>query len=627
MSSRRRPALNDRYAHPEGIGRSVRALDRRGTIKPDALKRSAQAVISYKSENYDLTGPAVGRLSASEGFLRAYVQHGGANPVVCLSNTRTDIKAFKQYVAQHGPAGVRGEGMLPTEMSKLADTGTLYVPGPSFARLAWLRRGLGQRSFSLCGINHTLSQAEAIEAVGQLLIAPMQEWDALVCTSAVSQQVVRRILDEYSGYLAQLTGVALKARPQLPLIPLGVDCMELTPAEGDAAARAQQRARLGIPQDEIVLLYFGRLNHVEKASPVSMYLAAESAALRTGKRIRMLQVGQFPSVQVEQRFRRAAAVLSPHVRHQFLDGRAPENRRVWFAADIFISLSDNVQESFGLTPIEAMAAGLPVVVSDWNGYRESVRDGVDGFRIPTLMPPPGMGEILAFIYAAGYAPYDTMVGAAAQVTAVHPMAAAQALVKLIEDSDLRRRMGSAGRERAREIYHWPVIMRAYQRLWSELADLRFSALEAVPPAKVFAACPLAMDPFALFREYPTQFLSPATRIELAPGVNHVIAQRMRRLAVAAPIGSILLDDDGIAQLVRHLKRGTATVRELIRSFSAPQRRPAFYTVSWLCKTGLVRWKERNTSGCRSWRTGLVLDRLACTSSSDVLSIPYIPYTE
>ena len=26
-----------------------------------------------------------------------------------------------------------------------------------------------------------------------------------------------------------------------------------------------------------------------------------------------------------------------------------------------------------------MAAGLPLVVSDWSGYRDLVRDGVDGF--------------------------------------------------------------------------------------------------------------------------------------------------------------------------------------------------------------------------------------------------------
>ena len=33
-----------------------------------------------------------------------------------------------------------------------------------------------------------------------------------------------------------------------------------------------------------------------------------------------------------------------------------------------------------------MAAGVPVVVSDWDGYRYTVNDGVEGFRVPTLSP-------------------------------------------------------------------------------------------------------------------------------------------------------------------------------------------------------------------------------------------------
>jgi glycogen synthase len=54
-------------------------------------------------------------------------------------------------------------------------------------------------------------------------------------------------------------------------------------------------------------------------------------------------------------------------------------------------MSDNIQETFGLTPLEAMAAGLPVIVGDWDGYKDTVRDGVDGFRIPSLMPPAPLG--------------------------------------------------------------------------------------------------------------------------------------------------------------------------------------------------------------------------------------------
>ena len=55
------------------------------------------------------------------------------------------------------------------------------------------------------------------------------------------------------------------------------------------------------------------------------------------------------------------------------------------AADIFVSLADNIQETFGLSVIEAMASSLPLVVSDWNGYKDLVNHGFNGFRIPTEM--------------------------------------------------------------------------------------------------------------------------------------------------------------------------------------------------------------------------------------------------
>ncbi len=557
---------------------------------PAAAPRPAQAVITYISQNYDISGALVGRQSASEGFLRAYVRHGGADPFVCFSTAVPEIEGFKTYVAQHAPAGTRAEGFLPTEMMRVAATGTLYRPGPDLSYFAWLRRGLGQRSFSIVGVNHTLSDEPAMNSVGRLLLGPVQSWDALVCTSAASKAAIQRLLDEYSAYIAQLTGVELKPRPQMPLIPLGVDCDALTPPEGDAAARAAQRARLGIADDEIVLLYLGRFNHVEKANPITMYLAAQQAAQATGRKIRLLEVGWFPTPEMEQGFRQLAGALSPNVQHHYLDGRLPENRRAWFAGDIFISLSDNVQESFGLTPIEAMAAGLPVIVSDWDGYRDSVRDGVDGFRIPTIAPPPGMGEALAFIYAAGYGGHDVMCGAASQSTAVHPGIAAGAIAKLIGDENLRRTMGTAGRARARELYDWPVIVRAYQALWAELAERRKTAPEVVPPVQGRATRPLAMDPFSLFREFPTRFLLPAVKLTLSPGVDAALVQGMMKLPIATPLRLFLLDDAGLARLIARLEHGPATVQELLDLFAPTQRQPVWYAIGWLAKTGMAQWE-------------------------------------
>ncbi len=43
---------------------------------------------------------------------------------------------------------------------------------------------------------------------------------------------------------------------------------------------------------------------------------------------------------------------------------------------------DNIQETFGLAPLEGMAAGLPLLVSDWDGMKDTVSPDV-GFRVKT----------------------------------------------------------------------------------------------------------------------------------------------------------------------------------------------------------------------------------------------------
>src|SRR5262249_57736317 len=115
-------------------------------------------------------------------------------------------------------------------------------------------------------------------------------------------------------------------------------------------------------------------------------------------------------------------------------------RGAYAAADIFMSLADNIQETFGLTPVEAMAAGLPVIVSDWNGYRDTVRHGAEGFLIPTIAPPPGSGVVLAQRYAAGSVDYDHFIGKAAQFVALDQGACLASELQAIKDGGRRRQL-------------------------------------------------------------------------------------------------------------------------------------------------------------------------------------------
>jgi len=81
------------------------------------------------------------------------------------------------------------------------------------------------------------------------------------------------------------------------------------------------------------------------------------------------------------------------------------------------------REGFGVACLEAMAHGRPVVASSVGGLRDLVVDGETGLLVP---------------------PRD-------------PAALRRALEQLLGDADLRRRLGTAGRERARARFSWDAV--------------------------------------------------------------------------------------------------------------------------------------------------------------------------
>ena len=64
-------------------------------------------------------------------------------------------------------------------------------------------------------------------------------------------------------------------------------------------------------------------------------------------------------------------------------GRIPNNEVAEFLAhtDVYAALSRSDSESFGVAVVEAMSCGVPVVVSDADGFKEVVPDGIAGFVV------------------------------------------------------------------------------------------------------------------------------------------------------------------------------------------------------------------------------------------------------
>lgn len=554
---------------------------------------AANAAIFYQPEGYD-TGrqKLMGRHAAGEGFLKGFLRHSGVDTLYCYAATKEFAGHFQRLVGGFGnKRPVRW--LDESDAASPRGPGTLYLPDPSLAAAAWRRRAVGQKLFSITGITHTTASAGAMDWIAGLLSAPVQEWDALICTSTVVRETIEVVLDQQQEYLSARMGAAKFTRPQLPIIPLGVDTEAFAP---DADKRNAARAALGIAPDDAVVLFVGRLSFHAKAHPLPMYLglerAAQALAKSSGRKIHLVQAGWFANDFIENAFKNGAAQFCPSVNAIFLDGRKPDLRgQAWYAADLFTSLSDNFQETFGLTPIEAMAAGLPGVVSDWNGYRDTVRDGIDGIRVPTLMPRAGLGIDLADRHAAGIDTYDLYCGFSSQFVAIDPNATARAYLKLIEDAPLRQRMGAAARARAIDTFDWAVVVKRYQDLWADLAERRKAGSENAPRAAGQPANPTRLDPFISFASYPSDILSDAHIVAATQGADGARLQALLQSPLISFVKPVAPDPDDCAKILAHLQRsGPLSVADILAEAPDSRRGRIERGLAWLAKLGLLSIK-------------------------------------
>jgi len=542
------------------------------------------AAILFEADAYRLDGPKLmGRQAAGNGFLRAAVEAHAGRPIWGYSPYSNAAAAFRQTVLELDPGGST-EWIGREDFARKTERGVLFRPDIVLGPMADVRLRAGPGRYSLCGMTHTLS-GKPLEALAALTHQPLAPWDAVICTSRAAIGVVERMFEAGEEMLSWRVGQTVRPpRPQLPIIPLGVHTRDFDFSADD---RSQARALLGLAEDEVVALFAGRLTFHAKAHPFQMFEALQVAADATGRRVVLIQAGQFPNDEVQEVFRRAMADFCPSVRPVFINGKDFERYgATWKAADLFVSLSDNIQETFGITPLEAMASGLPVLVSDWDGYRDTVRDGEDGFRVDTYAPEPGYSDHMAQAYETGVLNYDYLLFRTCVAVSMDARMLADRLTRLVGDDELRRRMGAAGRERARTLYDWRHIYRRYQELWDELTAIRAREYPANQAYwnRAPRSAPGHQDPFRTFAGYATGVIGPQTRVEAAPGGS---AQRYLLLENHGIFPHWKIGPDLVEMIFDRLAQGPATVAELAEASRTGQTAVIEVTAR-LAKMNLVR---------------------------------------
>jgi hypothetical protein len=171
---------------------------------------TANAAIHFLREGYaSARGRYYGRSAASSGFLQGLFRHANADSFYCCAPSAEQFESFRQ--AAHEAGTTKPICWVPySKLAALSEPGCLYHPDPLIADLAWHRMSLGRTAFSFCGVTHTICSHSIMDGVGALLTAPVEPWDALVCTSRAARAVVGRIIETCGDYLASRVG----ARPQ-----------------------------------------------------------------------------------------------------------------------------------------------------------------------------------------------------------------------------------------------------------------------------------------------------------------------------------------------------------------------------------------------------------------------------
>jgi D-inositol-3-phosphate glycosyltransferase len=238
---------------------------------------------------------------------------------------------------------------------------------------------------------------------------------------------------------------------QIALIPSAVDTDRFKPV-----AKSTARRTLEIDPTAEVIVYIGRLVPRKDVRNIIQALSLLNARRRTAGSAGMptlFVVGgdtehadpvATPEIGV---LHALAAELGVLDQVKFVGCRQPDELYLWYsAADVAVTTP--WYEPFGLTPLEAMACGVPVIGSRVGGIAYTIADGETGYLVP---------------------PRD-------------PEALCDRLDDVLRDPERGLLMGQAGRARVLRSFTWQQVATCTAQLYDDLLCERFAWSSACRPA-------------------------------------------------------------------------------------------------------------------------------------------------
>ncbi len=223
---------------------------------------------------------------------------------------------------------------------------------------------------------------------------------------------------------SKMVSVQGVAESKIVILPWALDPDFLTLA----SAPDKLPSVTGIPEGRIVLTV-GRWESNERYKGLDTLIRALPSLLRVFPDLHLIAVGEGSDLS---RLENLAAELGVSPQVHFLRGLTkPELVACYACADVFALPSGG--EGFGIVFLEAMALAKPVIGGAQGGTTDIIESGSNGY----LVPPGDVEQLIAL------------------------------LEKLLGDSNLRREMGSSGKERVLTCYRFERFQHDLERLFAE----------------------------------------------------------------------------------------------------------------------------------------------------------------
>lgn len=533
----------------------------------------------------------MGMPAANKQFLEALFQYGECLSYRFFVGDRAAAERLSQFFRTHYRAvahrvRVYPEAVLPLALKEckpdVFHNGDFTYSMPYL--MEWRNRLDVSMRFPVTGVTHSLDTVSLYGKFIYLLLARPKPYDAIVCTSRCAVEMLHRAFQEIRESFQEHFGAKLPEPPRLVHIPLGIP-QKPHPLPDRKAAREALR----LPQDHVVLLSLGRFSPRAKMD-LSPFLEGfcwlrQALAQSGGPPVHLVLAGSARKENVRLLWEMVRALgLEDSV--QVMPNVSEKVKEALYASvDLFCSFVDNYQETFGLTILEAMDAGLPVVASDFNGYRDLVLHGITGFLVPTSAsccqePWDAVGALLDPSMLRFYRAQKVAVDLAAMVQALHT---------LICREDLRREFSEKAKRRAQE-FRWSRVIHAYRELWK---DLMSQARRDTHTAKDVPHRPMITPSVSkIFRHYPSRVMTDETLLGLGLLGGAFLARGYFPVEYADV--KVLLNENFLHAMAQHVARSDLTVEELTLwadTLWRMDRETAILHVDWLIKHGVVAPKK------------------------------------